>query len=483
MLKTSLKISQRLFSLNIIPNNVVISYRTFSTIKSNIAMNDFFLESSINKIIMTKLARWKSAQSNCKKDNISLKERQKCIIDHQQSAFCQKMRRSNDCCKASAKRCQNFSSDLLNHKEYYRSIESICPIYSEKPVPYSNQQECESVNHVFSSTRIMSKNWTSRKLATQGEIYYKCKPKSYTFSHSTNRKEICVSSCTPRDRREEKIRRHKLRQSMTIFSTQHCSKSIPKLESSLETIKTLRETEISAVKIKVPKMHSAPDIYDDHIKLDLFANFSISPGLANKTETKVQQFPTLTTSDCYSIEKPEEKLMSNISGCKHKLARFEYRSSKNSYKEMWSIIVNRSSFDDEGVRERQKTLLSCVRKTKKLKSRQKETARKNKRRINLRSGWLRQKYKIRLKIFRKRNGLDPGLPQIVEVIQPHRKMRSFSPKVPQRKANYAAIEKSVSTLIVYSTLPDVETKSYSMKIKKSKTTASGRRKCSPKKHY
>ncbi|XP_020281007.1 uncharacterized protein LOC109853367 [Pseudomyrmex gracilis] len=435
MLKTPLKISQRLLSLNIISNNVVILYRTFNTIENNIAMSDCFLQSSITKIIMTKLARWKSAQSSCEKDNISLKERQECIKDYQQSAeFRQKMRRSNDC-KASAKCCQNFRSDLLNHKEYYRSIESICPVYSEKPVPYSNKQECELDNHVFSSTRIMSKNWISRKLATQGKIYHKCKPKLCTFSHLTKRKEICLSSRTPRDCRENKmknIRGHKLKQNVTIFSTQHCSK--PKVESSLEPIKTLREKEISAVKIKVPKTYSAPDIYDDQIKLNLSANFSISPGLANKTEMKVQKFQTPTRNGRYFIEKPEEKLvMSDIRDCKHELARFDYRSSKNSYKEMWSIIVNRNSFED--VQERQKASLSRGRRTKKLKSRQKETTRKNKKRINLRSGWLRQKYKIRLKIFRKRNGRDPGLPQIVELIQPRGKMRSFPPKVPRRKAN------------------------------------------------
>lgn len=153
------------------------------------------------------------------------------------------------------------------------------------------------------------------------------------------------------------------------------------------------------------------------------------PGPVKTTESKIQQFPKLTKDGRCCVEKPEKRsVTSHISDCNPNMASFKTRLSKcPSIKEMWGTGVKPDlPVDDNAV---QAALLSRCKKTKRPMSQTETTGRKKRKSKSQTpsNGWLRQKYKVRLKIFQKEGQrLDPDLPRIVEVR--HQREEQMRPK-------------------------------------------------------
>lgn len=205
-------------------------------------------------------------------------------------------------------------------------------------------------------------------------------------------------------------------------------------------------------------------------------------------EPKLERFPTLTKSgDCRSEKSEREFVVSNVSDCKPNVESLKYRLSKCP--SMKEIPITMPIADCESpvdkARRKRRTPSSCSEKTRRptawpditRSGRQGE-------KIAPRNGWARQRYKVRLRIFQKKNGqLDPCLPPIIEVRQPPcggqtRSSKLFvedeselSPPRPARPSNYCPPKR-----------PVVEKKSYATKMDECRAARNkDPRKCTRKK--
>ncbi|XP_011698549.1 PREDICTED: uncharacterized protein LOC105456301 [Wasmannia auropunctata] len=170
-------------------------------------------------------------------------------------------------------------------------------------------------------------------------------------------------------------------------------------------------------------------------------SLTIPPPTVNRTmDSRSKQFPTFT-KDGRCAEKAKKKSVCTtdfVSDCSPNMASFKYRLSKcPPIKEMWSIGVKREPPVDVSVRQ---DAFNC-KKSKRPDSRPETASARRRLGTRLKSrapatsnGWTRQKYKVRLKIFRKENTLDPCLPQIVELRQPR------GEKTRPRQSKFAADE-------------------------------------------
>lgn len=254
----------RLLTLHISPNPTIL--HNFSIGRSDSATNDcLLLQRNIDRKTIMQLKRWKSIQSSCEKDGVPKKCRG-CIEDHRQSA--------EPCAKSAPENCENNNrqqtsnrqescADLLNHQEYYRSIESSSPIYSDKPVPYNDRQECESMKRdSHKSTVIMCETWTCGKPATERKIYHKCKPKSCAYPKNSD-KAIRFPSDT-QDCNEEKLEKMTIdKPKRTDQDSKQCSETEP---SFSEEICTSKKTPF--MKSKMSKPCSVSDTDNEQIKPD-----------------------------------------------------------------------------------------------------------------------------------------------------------------------------------------------------------------------
>ncbi|KYQ59595.1 hypothetical protein ALC60_01261 [Trachymyrmex zeteki] len=136
---------------------------------------------------------------------------------------------------------------------------------------------------------------------------------------------------------------------------------------------------------------------------------------------------------------------------------------------MWGIGIKREPPVDVSVRQEQGAFLSDYKKIKTSESRRETTRRKKRFKSRVPSnGWTQQRYKVRLKIFQKRNSLDPCLPRIVELIQPRgEKMRSKLLKFVADEGEFLLQLKSSCSHNCSSKLPIAETKSYPTKMNES----------------
>lgn len=268
VLNQPLKIPRRLLTLHVTPNPTLL--HNFNIGRSDSATNDcLLLQSNIDRETIMRLKRWKSTQSSCEKDGVPKKCRG-CIEDHRQSAeLCAKRtpkkHENNGCQEMSAKSRQESCGDLLNHQEYYWSIESSSPIYSDKPVPYNDRQECDSMKRdSHKSTVIMCETWTCGKLATERKIYHKCKPKSCAYPKIRDEAIRCPSD-TPRDCNEEKLEKMTIdKPKRTAQDSKQCSKAKP---SFSEEICTSNKKKTPPMKSKISKACSVSDT-NEQIKPD-----------------------------------------------------------------------------------------------------------------------------------------------------------------------------------------------------------------------
>ncbi|KYN06593.1 hypothetical protein ALC62_02447 [Cyphomyrmex costatus] len=543
VLNESLRIPQRLLTLQTVPNHL-ISYRNF--MGGNNSTDLLLLQHNINEGIIARFKQGKSTQSSEKND--SLKQRQECIEESAESSEKPHEWRS-DGYQISTEKYRKIRNDLLNHDECYQSIKSNSSNYSDKPVLYNNQRVCESYTSK-PATRIMSEKWICGKPATERKIYYKCKPKS----------------CIYPDNRKEPIHFPSSRDNCKDKSKQTAPYPMPCSESETLSSKeiTSNEKKASSVKHKIPKKYPTSDTYkydrrpdppppryphwsenpppycDDCLKKttrsslvkaspmifipdkgprksrakdivsppqnihetssrspkenecggtdakashlqksvskkrsaisfkDKCAAFLTIPSPNGTMESEIQQFPTLTRDGRCCVEKPEKNFVTpDVSDCNPNMASFKYRLSKcPNIKEMWGIGIKRKPPVDVNVR--QEALLSDYKKIKRSKSRR-ETTRKKRFKSRVPSnGWTQQRYKIRLKIFQKRNSLDPCLPRIVELIQPRgEKLRSELLKFAASKGESFSQLKSLCSHNCPSKMPIVKTKSYPTKMNES----------------
>ncbi|XP_032670434.1 uncharacterized protein LOC116843790 [Odontomachus brunneus] len=586
-LNEHLRISRRLLELRVIPNTMT-SRRNSRMIESDMLMgNLLFARRNIVEGITTRLKRWRSSQSSCEKDNCS-KKSPRCIEDHQQSAeSCGKtIEKCSDGHQTSAECRPGSCSDLLSHQEYYRSIESGCPIYSRKPARYNDRRACDSLMY-DSTTRdsrecsqseiddadvrrvIFSKRWTTGKSATEGEIHRQCRLKLCSSPYRSNREEDkCSPSYTLPDCSKEKtedVGRDEL--SRPVCISQQCPKSEP---SCPEKIRASMEKEAPCVGDTMSRKHPIPDPYEDQTKPDpppprqqhwtenlpAYCEYCVRktrksivepspmmfvphresrksrtkdakipcsasnadrngidaktkvtramprsqeslpqksaedkcvdsltfPVAINATKPKAQLSPTLTKSGSCCAKK--EFVISDVSDCKPNVASLKYRLSKcPCIKEMWKIADQESQVDINKARRKRRVPSSHTGKTKKPR---RETAKRRKgKRIESRNGWTRQRYKVRLRIFQKRNEqLDPS--PIAELRQP-RCEQARSSKLPlkstvrgaelsprlgsPRPSDYCPAER-----------PLVEHKSYPTKMDECRTARDeGSQKCNRKK--
>lgn len=517
VLKESLKIPQRLHNVS----NHMISYRNFSIEENNSIINNLsLLQHNINKGIITRFKRGKNTQSSCTKDNIKdTKQHGECIKNHQQSAeSCEEPHEwRSDGYQISTEGYQRTCSDLLSHHEYYQSIESSSPIYSNKPVPYNDLQACESSKHEsYKSTRITSEKWICGKSATERKIYYKCKPKPCIYPDKSKQ----IVTYPPQRCRESESRSFKkiiLNEKETYPARdtyeyyikpdppppryQHWSENPPPYcdhclkktcsfpvkappmifisekgprrsrakdtdASSLQNIhedssKTPNENECSRTDAKTPHLQKSVSKKCVISFEDKCAASLTIPTRSRTMESKIQQFPI--KNGC--VEKLEKKLVtSDVSDCNPNMAGFNRLSKCPCIKEMWDIDIKREPPVDVSVRQKQGAILSC-KKIKRL-----ETTRRKRRKFNSRildNGWTRQRYKIRLKIFQKGNGrLDPCLPRIVELIHPRGEKMKKLLKSAADKDEFSS--QSRNPHYCSSKMPIAETKSYPTKMNESR---------------
>lgn len=505
ILNQPLKIPAR--SLHIAPNSMILPKdSTFGG--SDSATRDWlFLQHNIDREKIRPLKRRLSIQSSCEKDNVSKKSRG-CIEDHRQSAeICAKKKRekckNNNCQQISAETHRKSCSDLLAHQEYYRSIESSCPIYSDKPVPFNDWRACVPVKCDSPKRTIIScESWVCGKPATERKVYHKCKPKSCTYPNIRNE---AIKLDIPRDSNDgsEELTTEELKRIRAFHSVRQCSETKP---SFSEKTCTSSEKKTSPMKMSKPcSVSDTPSLQDIHKDCSkngcdkTYARAEITPKcvsekhisrcvisfedkcaaslalpvfVSRKKPRVVQQFPLTKSGRCCVDKKEQEKDLTtlDISDCNPSIAGFKYRLSKcPSVKEIQCVDVNHVSSDTDVVAQpKQDAALSVCEKIERQESRPQVKEEEKRKRFKSSNGWSRQRYKIRLKIFQKGNGhLDPCLPRIVELRQPRDgKMRSIlfeldegeRLKSPCRSPDYCP-----------SKWPVAESKNYLTKMNESKT--------------
>ncbi|KYM78886.1 hypothetical protein ALC53_10694 [Atta colombica] len=557
-LSKSLRIPQRLPALQTISNHIL--YRNFIRGNNSTADDLLLSQRNINEDIIAQFKRRKSTRFSERDDS---KQCYECIENHRrnQSAECEKSYEwCNDGYQISTENYQKICSDLLNHDECYQSIESNSSNYSDKSVPYNNQQACESPKHESytskPATRIMSEKWIHGKSATERKIYYKYKPCIYP----DNRKESIYFPSSRNNCKDESKQTASYPTLCSESETLPSKKIISNEKEALVKYKIPKEFPL--VKHKIPKKYPTSDPYEHYRKPDppppryphwsenppsycdclkktrsslvkaspmifipdkgprksrakdtvslpqnIHETFTRSPRgnecdrtdvkalhlqksaskkrstisfedkcAASLTipapnrirESKIQHLPTLTRDGRCCDEKPEKKfVMLDVSDCN--MASYKYRLSKcPDGKEMWSIGIKREPPVVVKVRQEQGTLLSDYKKIKRLESQRERRKKRFKYSRIPSNGWTQQRYKVRLKIFRKRNSLDPCLPQITELIQPR------GEKIAQSKLLKFAMDEGESFSQLESLCPHncpskiliAETKSYMTKMKK-----------------
>ncbi|KAL6436632.1 hypothetical protein ACFW04_004825 [Cataglyphis niger] len=309
ILNQPLKIPAR--SLHIAPNYMIfLKDFTFGG-SDSVTRDSLLLQYNIDRE-KRPLKRRLSTQSSCEKDNVSKKSRG-CIEDHRQSAeICAKKTRekceNNNCQQISAKTHRKSCSDLLAYQEYYRSIESSCPIYSDKPVPYNDWRACVPVKCDSPKRTIIScENWICGKPATERKIYHKCKPKSCTYPNTRN--EV-IKLDIPRNYNDgsEEMTTDELKRIRSFHSVRQCPETEP---SFSEKTCTSSEKKTSPMKSKMSKSCSMSDT-DEQMKSDpppsRYQHCSENPPSCNNCSSK---------TICTSTVKPSSSMFF-VSGKKPK---------------------------------------------------------------------------------------------------------------------------------------------------------------------
>lgn len=463
-----------------------------------------------NNAIEGLLKRWKSTQSSCEEDDDSSKRPRGCVDDHQQSAeSCEKscIQCDNDR-QLPPENCHKSSSDLLGHREYYRSMESSLPIYSDKPLPYNDRQACDSTiqdPHECSPIAIDecsgkqtgTNYWSTGKPATKGEIYRKQKPTPCAYPG------VRAESYMPGECKEEskETREDDAKQAaISIYPTQqraqlkacgcpenisapdtqgncherqikldppppryphwtenpppYCDRGskkraiivepspmifVPKKgpwKSSMKAIasshhegfiKSPRESKCGETVAKAKMDHVAPYLPEISSRRstrrcvvsfeDKCTDLLTLPAPASKVKAKIQRFPALTKCGRCRLDNFED---SDVGDCKPNVASLKYQLSKcPRIKEMWNVRCTAHDSLVDIPSQIPRVSLPQYRETKRSRRRRKETRTRKERRVRSPGGWMRQRYRVRLKIFRKEDGrLDPCLPLITELRQP-----------------------------------------------------------------
>lgn len=266
VLNQPLKIPRRLLTLRIASNPAILHKENFSSGE----MSDQLLpqRNNINREIITLVKRWKSTQSSCEKDGVPKKSRGR-IEDHRQSveSCAERMReKSNDDChriSEISENCRKSCGNLLNHREYYRSIETSSPIRSDKPVSYNDRRACDSMKHEpRESVLIMCENWTCGKSAMKRKIYHKCKPKPCVHNiRETIRPPSHVSRDCERKSEGEMIKKDKPKRVESVhYARQHS-------ETETSYLKKNCEKKTSSAKCQMSKPCSVSDA-NEQIKPD-----------------------------------------------------------------------------------------------------------------------------------------------------------------------------------------------------------------------
>lgn len=248
-LNESLKITQRLLALRIVPNRM-ISYPSFNRGKNeSVTDASLFLRRNVNKDLIARLKRGNTQSSWTGKDGT---KQPRDRIEDQSAKEAREWR--SDGYQISTESCQK-PRDLLNHREHHHSSKSNSSSCENKS-KCNNKQTRESKQ----ATGVTSKKWTCGKPATEG-IYYKCKPEPDTCPES--REKTCFP---PRDRckdRSDEVTKDKSRQIKT-YPAQRCPASKP--ASSKEIISS--EKIIYPADCETSQEFPRLGTYEYHVKPD-----------------------------------------------------------------------------------------------------------------------------------------------------------------------------------------------------------------------
>lgn len=334
ILNQPLKIPARLLSLHIAPNSMNLHKDSTFGGSDSATRDGLLLQHNIDREKITSLKRRLSTQSSCEKDNVSKKSRG-CIEDHRQSAeICAKKTRekceNSNCQQISAETRGKSCSDLLAHQEYYRSIESSSPIYSNKPVPYNDWRACVPVKRDSPKRTLIScESWMCGKLATERKIYHKCKPKSCTYPNICN--EV-IKLDIPRDYNDgsEEMTTDELKRIGAFHSVRQCSEIEP---SFSEKTCTSSEEKTSPMKSKMSKPCS--DI-DEQMKPDppppRYQHWSENPpSYCNNCSSKTICTSTVKPSPMFFVPR-KEPLKSWMKGATPSLQDIHKDCGKNTSK-------------------------------------------------------------------------------------------------------------------------------------------------------
>lgn len=189
---------------------------------------------------------------------------------------------------------------------------------------------------------------------------------------------------------------------------------------------------------------------------------------ASATPAKHRWFLAFARSDRCGIEKPEKKFATwEVSGhSKSDATSLKYRSGEYPcVKKMRNMTAREPPAVEADAWRRRRTPARRRKRVKRLEFRR-ETAREGKeKRV---SGWTRQRYKMRLKIFRKPDGqLDPCLPPIAELRQPRATQTYLTKSEFESTAKIRAASSRLQSPCT-AQRPVVETKSYPTKMEESR---------------
>lgn len=228
------------------------------------------------------------------------------------------------------------------------------------------------------------------------------------------------------------------------------------------------------------------------------------PPPASKVKPKVQFFPTLTKSGHCHVKKSEKKRESFSvpdSDCKPNVAALKYRLSKCPHiKEMWNFEVSdHDSRVNDDVQPEKPQDFSALSKHHQQRSAPKQRQEqvyaqipkdaRRKTTVEPTGEWMRQKYQLRLRIFRKTGVFNPCLPRIVELRQPRGEATRSSPFEDGKRSDDTVNEEELSRRSENpcsdyrsTEQPVVETKSYPTKMDKCRVARKPRPKKCPKKN-
>jgi len=511
---------------------------TLLKIPTNMRPNDSimnnrpFLKRNVSEETVGQFKRWKSTQSSCEEDGCSQKPRQR-IEDQQGCDSCEKSHLEYDSDRHSfTENCQKSNSDLC-HRECHQSIESNAPTFLEKPVAYNNNLGCNSHSPTAtdnnecrkSTSCCTAENSTTEKEICDGQTsteYSKsladeCNERRSEKARECDLEQVtyltqrcCETKTQSIDKDAEKcsVKKSKdiqikpdppppkyphwtenpppycnycqekrpivVKPSLMMFSPRKGSwKSNIKLFSWLRktNCKTSKKDKRSVVKaervgscLQKTTSHRVISFKDD--KYDFLMFPMLTSKFKDKIESKIQEFPPQSTYH-YCVQKSEKENLD--------ISKSNARILNNQSNESYKMRTIRTNTPDS--LEAQKSSLSYYHN---LELAQKGIEVLTKMERGLSDEWRRQRYKIRLKIFQKKNGqLDPSPPQIGELRQPHSEAvrpflfdnRKFEFNIDQERLP----PQSEHPCFYPSNWPVIVSKSYPTKMKECKMLARKRR--------